>query len=1403
MFISPSKLKKNKILKNRTLNFETVQRAKGNMIFIPSTNRDAVIATINSGLFRPMQLLASYTARRYKPINHKLVIVDQKDVYYRMRTDTNNRIKKGKVAFNAYNGQNVFYNFFEEYSDTCAAISKLRSSPIAIQTYMFKFLCEKLQKCGDDPDYQKRYVILPMYEYNPKLKQESNVPSRNVDPMLLFLQKFFRDKHPNVELPNNVDLYIFYNPNARAMVVVDPKDSNFDKDKAAIYQKILRLNAFNSRGADHDDLLGDDVEEDIPAADMSEEDAIENKKEEIKKVVFSKVAKTLHAENALTDYEAASPDEQTLMLSIDDKVDDYLKTDKNISKTFGDMVKDVEEDPDVKMKAVRYVESRKSAVQRLENHTKGLEKETELIGALQDLSDGKDNNDADEFKVDVKDFDPRVETSHLSSMDDEYLKKQYMIDLTNVVSAFSNSDYLPLTVDNISFDDTSNERDLKKTLSVRYKTDTGKSLSFQIDIPDIIDKRYLFLGGNKKVIKKQMIRLPIVKTKNDRVEICTNFNKMTIERTSGKLSRRNGYLLKELKKYSGNKAFKIVYGYNAVVNSSKDFINDFEYEELGNNVSLIESLKYKMIFNRHTMSEEIKLLDVPDSYFSDIQRPRTPFALEKNGDSIAAIIFIDNQSRLVYRYDLSKKSVAKIAESMFDFIAIELHMDLGNLPNIGKSFVYTYVRFMAVDYPILAVIGSQVGLTSILKRYNLKYKFSSKKLPKSPSWVEVKFKDKYLYYEDTIRATLLMNAIYLMDPENYKYQDFDTDEPYTKYFMKKFGDALGMHVKNTLRINLGVVVDPITKDVLKDQKMPTNVFDLLLYANSLLVGNQYKPLYNATNYRIRSNEIICDCLYGVLADAYIDYQKHALNGKPQNLKIDRRQLIKVLLAQENINDKSTLNPTLECEQIAQSSAKGYKGTNLNSAFTLEMRTYDDSMNGFLSANATPYSGQAGITRSLTYDPKITSVRGYIPDLQGQELSATNMLSPTELLASFTSAGADSPRQAMQVAQTGHTMPILHSSKQLIGTGMNKTLAFLISDDFCFHAKKDGVVSKIDAAHKLAILDYDDGTRDAIDLSDKLSKNSNMGFYIHQNFQMCFKEGDHFKEGDILALNPDYFSGKGKDVDYHPGALAKVAIAAGDFSFEDSTLISQSLGEKCTSKINMLKQIQLGKNAIIYKIKDVGDKVDAGEAILDFTSSFDDPDTASFMAKLSNSLDGDYMDELTHEQVRSKYAGLITDLQIVYNCPFEELSESLQKLIKKYQRRVGERKNALQGIKASAVHIPPIEQVSSNKSIKTEFPPDGGVIINVWVEYESVMGAGDKLTYNTALKGVISRVLPNDKAPITDYREDEPVEGVLTPTGVISRMTSDIYKLLFSNKVLVNLGKDIREVWKKGDYEKGD
>ena len=144
---------------------------------------------------------------------------------------------------------------------------------------------------------------------------------------------------------------------------------------------------------------------------------------------------------------------------------------------------------------------------------------------------------------------------------------------------------------------------------------------------------------------------------------------------------------------------------------------------------------------------------------------------------------------------------------------------------------------------------------------------------------------------------------------------------------------------------------------------------------------------------------------------------------------------------------------------------------------------------------------------------------------------------------------------------------------------------------------------------------------------------------------------------------------------------------------------------------------------------------------------------------------------------------------------EELNDSLQKIIRKYKSKVQKRKNALEGIKTASVHIPPVEQQKPDSDGKSKVGVEEyeGVLIEFYVEYYDEMGEGDKLVYSTALKGVVSQVIASTEAPLTEYRRNDPIEAIITPTGIISRMTLDIYSMLYSNKVLVELGKQIKEI----------
>jgi hypothetical protein len=63
---------------------------------------------------------------------------------------------------------------------------------------------------------------------------------------------------------------------------------------------------------------------------------------------------------------------------------------------------------------------------------------------------------------------------------------------------------------------------------------------------------------------------------------------------------------------------------------------------------------------------------------------------------------------------------------------------------------------------------------------------------------------------------------------------------------------------------------------------------------------------------------------------------------------------------------------------------------------------------------------------------------------------------------------------------------------LYGSGVEKTLPYLLGTDFVNVAEDDGIIQKIDDKNELAIIEYKNGSTDVIDLSAIQSNNSNGG-----------------------------------------------------------------------------------------------------------------------------------------------------------------------------------------------------------------------------------------------------------------------------------------------------------------------
>jgi len=890
MLVSPSKLKLNRIVRNRTLTFETVKKTHKNLIIIAANNNEQLEKVVKTKLFRPQQLMSSFIPRIIRPMNKKMIRLSQKEFYVNMKEKTNGKIKIGKVDVNFYANRNLLYNTVPEYDETLKEARKIKPG-ISLQKYMWNYFENLLAAKIEAVSYDKNYLIIPMTEYISSIKGKIMTDYETSDLLILFLRSL-RKNTVNMEIFQKFDMVLFFNPDASAIFPLDMKKFDPTKDYQQAFVKIERLNNFNNGT----DLLDEDIDLDEV---IDDEDKFENTKEEIKEIVLRKVAKTIKADK-LTDFEASSKDEQDISIIIDKKIEEYLTSEENIKKPFSELILKIEADKDIKTKAIKYVETRRAAEQKLTQLSKNLEKEVEIINSIKELDIEDVFIDADIFEV--SNVEKSITESKLSSLDEEYNKKQSMKDMMNILSSFSSSYYLPMTLEHFEKEDSSDDFKQIETIFVKFRTDEGKLLSFSLDIPKIVDKRYFFLSGNKKVLVKQLIRLPIIKTKPDRVELTTNYNKITLERTNGKLSRRNVYLLKLLKEVKNNLNVQVNFGSNNIMNSN--YKNDFEYEELASDITSIITPRYDLLFNRKDLEQEISMLEVPDNFLDNDEI--TPVGIDRSNNGV---LYIKDTDLFQYTPGLNRSSDLKIADSLFDFI-YSIILDrkaTEKLPQIGKSFIFTKMKILGEVYPIFVVVGLMNGLTDILRRYNVEYRTSNMKLKLDSDYVEIKFRDKYLYYKDTIKNTLLLNVLYLMNTEEYDISEFDLDKPYTDFFIEKLDQPI--YVKNTLRINLNVVIDPITREVLKDFKLPTDIIDLLLLGNTMLTNNAYKPQNDIKNFRIRGNEIVFAMMYQIIADAYVKYQRSKLNGRNiETLDIPRNILISKLLQEPNVNDHSTLNP---------------------------------------------------------------------------------------------------------------------------------------------------------------------------------------------------------------------------------------------------------------------------------------------------------------------------------------------------------------------------------------------------------------------------------------------------------------------------------------------------------------
>ena len=1008
--------------------------------------------------------------------------------------------------------------------------------------------------------------------------------------------------------------------------------------------------------------------------------------------------------------------------------------------------------------------------------------ELEIHGkTLKEIIDKNMNN----IEIPSKDISNKVFTTNKNAtkksycnFDKMYNEKLKDQDLVNIFLDLNKRE-IPLFVKSIDVEDSSDVLNYKETYHIVLEDSNRVRHSLTFDLPKIMDDKFLYLGGNRKIINNQQLLIPIAKTGPDTVQTCTFYNKIFVTRYGDKVSAE----IEKFKKMVSSQtlaSIKFKRGNFAKLNS--DYLTTIEYDNLSKTFEFIK-IKGMTIYFSQT---EIRDLFYKKGF--NIKEGLLPIGIENN---LPIYINLETQN-------VEGTNLGIIEYILSKYPSLETNL---NEYSAGKKYMYTRAMIMKKNVPLILLLSYFEGISGILRRAKVKYYFSDTRPKVSRNEKFIQFNNGYLVYENKpFEVSLLMNGFTEIPTKIYDYEEFDKKDIYPSIFEKMFGRRNIASAFNNFYENF---VDPVTYGVLVDMNLPTDITGMLLYANNLLVDDQYREETDLNIFRIRRNEIINALLYKNIATAYEKYKLTASNNNPKKMSIPKSKIIKDIQTLQTVEDYSVLNPIVELEKTRAISPKGPSGCNIKEAYKMNKRAFHESMLGMYTISTSPDSN-VGVVRELTNEPGLVSPRGYmnLPGREGVEsLNDNNLFGAAELLSPLGASRDDPQRLAMATKQSKHIVPVKKSSPVLISNGVEQTIQYELCKDFCVVAQEDGEVIERDDNAGLVVVKYKSGKYDAIDIAEKTVKNGAGGFFLSNKLICNLKVGQKFKADDILASDEKFFTdSKITGNRFNIGTLCKVAIMSSYATYEDSTIITKKMAQDMATEVCMPRDIVLGANTNVEYMVKVGDTVEVGDELIRFERSFDEDVYNKLLANIGEEL-GESISMGSKDQVKSKYSGVISDIKIYSTVGLNELSPSLRRIVKDYYDKTNKRKKILNKYDDSnELYKCGILFNEPTKPIQT---PDGkvkgnivndGVLIQIYVKYFDELAIGDKITNFTALKGIVGAKVEEGKEAYSEFRPEEEISTCIAPAAIIARMTPSIVLTLLGNKVIVELKRTLKDIY---------
>lgn len=833
----------------------------------------------------------------------------------------------------------------------------------------------------------------------------------------------------------------------------------------------------------------------------------------------------------------------------------------------------------------------------------------------------------------------------------------------------------------------------------------GAPSTLNFTFPTVDADGTFIAGGNKYLMRKQRVDMPIRKISPRIVALSTYYGKTFVQLNTKVVNDDLAWLFRQINLLSLDGS-----GIISDMSMGNVFDNDFEAPMIYN--AMASEFENFVVKNKKVGFITLNFENKNRLSYDPVKLK----AIEKNGRVYCGHLNVKHHTYIVVdkanNFTLIDGTTETPLGSITDVIGISTEK---------RPVNFAEVRIFSKYVPVAIVLAYYVGFEGLLTLLRVPYRVVEGRKQKNleADEVAITFKDQSVVFKNNNAVTSMVLAGFNDFEKSIKLYDralFDTKDVYLNILMTKKMGAIYLRELDMLENGF---VDPITREILADMREPQTYMGLIVRSCELLTTFHHPSTQDRTVMRERGYERFAGVMYKELMQAIRQFRNKNLVGRSK-IDMSPYQVWNAIMKDNSLKIVEDINPI---QNLKESEVITYAGTGGRDKDTMtkESRAYHKSDIGVLS-EATVDSSGVGTIAYLSANPNIKNVRGVAAE--EKELSPTNILS-TSALVSPASTNDNGKRIMFISTQHSHTIASDGYRQPYIRTGYEFMVGKRTGKMFSTAANEDGKVTAV--TEKGLIVTYKSGEVVGIELGRVYGKAE--GTVYPHDVVSSLKVGDSFKKGDILAYNKKFFEPDfidPKNIILKTSGVSTVAFNEGNGTHEDSSTISEKFGSSFKTEVAKIKSYVVDFKQNILEPCKSGDPVGPKDILM----IIEDEITSQHGQFSQDSLSA--LKRLSNIAPKAGVMGTVEKIEVFYNGDKHDMTESLKRLVNKSDNDMAA------AAKSSARPV-------INGRVTEEYRVNGTPLemdkaeIRFYISIRAGTGVGDKVIFGHQMKSTVAEV----------------------------------------------------------------